>query len=108
MQRERRLGGRSAAGCVRPNSSSASSAPPANAAADQPKAVVKPWTAAAAAPWALPRWAVVAPAAIVESSAVPIEPPICWLVLTAAEATPASPRSTPSVALLKADRSPTG
>jgi hypothetical protein len=34
------------------------------------------------------------------SSAVPIEPPTCWLVLTIAEATPASLRSTPSVAVL--------
>ncbi|KQN39194.1 hypothetical protein ASE87_15470 [Frigoribacterium sp. Leaf44] len=33
------------------------------------------------------------------SSAVPIDPPTCWLVLTMAEATPAWPRSTPSVAV---------
>ena len=43
----------------------------------------------------------VALAAIVESSAVPIEPPTCWLVLTVAEATPASWESTPRVPLLK-------
>ena len=38
--------------------------------------------------------------ASVLSSAVPIEPPICWPVLTIAEATPASRGSTPSVAVL--------
>ena len=32
------------------------------------------------------------------SSAVPIEPPICWAVFTIAEATPASWASTPEVA----------
>ena len=40
-----------------------------------------------------------APAATVLSSAVPIDPPTCWLVLTVAEATPANERSTPSVAV---------
>jgi hypothetical protein len=34
------------------------------------------------------------------STAVPIEPPTCWLVLTIADATPASEGSTPSVAVL--------
>ena len=50
------------------------------------------------------RSCVAALAASVLSSAVPIEPPICWLVLTIAEATPASRRSTPSVAVLIAGR----
>jgi hypothetical protein len=39
------------------------------------------------------------PAKIVLSRAVPIDPPICWAVLTVAEATPASLRSTPRVAV---------
>ena len=36
------------------------------------------------------------------SSAVPIEPPTCCIVLTIAEATPVSARSTPNVAVWKA------
>lgn len=39
-----------------------------------------------------------APVASVFSSAVPMEPPTCWLVLTIAEATPASRTATPYVA----------
>ena len=38
-------------------------------------------------------------AKMVLSSAVPTEPPTCWEVLTIAEATPASLRLTPSVAV---------
>ena len=41
-------------------------------------------------------------AAIVLSSAVPTEPPTCWIVLTVADATPESLASTPRVARLNA------
>ena len=44
-------------------------------------------------------YAVAALAAMVLSSAVPIDPPTCWLVFTIAEATPAKCPSTPSVAV---------
>jgi len=44
-------------------------------------------------------WLVTADAASVLSSAVPIEPPICCIVFTIAEATPASLGSTPKVAV---------
>ena len=50
--------------------------------------------AAAAAMWSV-TYAVVAEAAMVFSSAVPIAPPTCCEVLTIAEATPASRGSTP-------------
>src|SRR6478672_2616875 len=39
---------------------------------------------------------------MVDSTAVPIAPPICWLVLTIAEPTPASSSGTPAVAVAMA------
>src|ERR1700745_242098 len=39
---------------------------------------------------------------MVNSTAVPIAPPICWLVLTIAEPTPASSSGTPAVAVAMA------
>ncbi len=71
--------------------------------ADHQNAVVYPWTAALAITSgvaAFPAANVVAAlAASVLSSAVPREPPICWVVLTIAEATPASSSPTPPVAV---------
>src|SRR3954452_15952002 len=71
--------------------------------ADHQNAVVKPWIAAAlttAGVAILPATKLlVAVLAIVLSSAVPTEPPTCWLVLTIADATPALRGSTPNVAL---------
>ena len=70
-------------------------APTATIAADHPNAVVYPWTAASAVEWCDAVKLLVALAAIVLSSAVPIEPPICCIVLTLAEATLASAERTP-------------
>ena len=82
--------------------------------ADQVKAVVYPCTAACAASSARPCGAalaaeacaaanvLVAVTAIVESRAVPIDPPTCWETLTMAEATPLSLSAMPSVAVAMA------
>ena len=54
-------------------------------------------------PPAIASWLVTAEAASVLNSAVPIDPPTCCIVLTIAEATPASLGCTPNVAVAIAE-----
>jgi hypothetical protein len=96
---EHRLGARLGCGVPGRISSPQTIAPTATIAADHPNAVVYPWTAASAVEWCDAVKLLVALAATVLSSAVPIEPPICCIVLTLAEATLASAERTPRVAV---------
>jgi hypothetical protein len=69
-------------------------APTPKSAGPVQKATVSPWTAACAATAVPVAWLQMTLAAAVIASvlrrAVPTEPPTCWLVLTSADATPAS------------------